>query len=370
MTCEIIYLIGQLSSGGSERQLYYLLKAMDRRYQPQVVVWNFCEHDAYVSRIRALGVPIHSFPNGMSRMTKLFRFRRKVKQLQPGVVHSYSSHTNFAAWWSTLGSKTIPIGSVRGDYVQEKNGSNRWLSEINFRWPRKQIYNSYAALERARASKSPFVPCQIKVISNGVDLQSFPMVPLITNGRINIAGVGSLLLGKQWNRLVMAAVALKRRAFVFRIVIAGDGPLRLHLEQEAKDLGVADCVSFIGYCEDIPKLLREANFLVHTSDSEGCPNVIMEAMASGRAVIATNVGDVPRLVDDGTTGFIVPRDSSTLLIERMAMLISDRELCSMMGKAGRARAEREFGLNRVVSETLELYRAAGWRPSVFRGADI
>ena len=65
------------------------------------------------------------------------------------------------------------------------------------------------------------------------------------------------------------------------------------LTQQAQALGVADCVEFMGHRDDIPDLLAHATFLVHTSDSEGCPNVVMEAMACGRAVVATDVGDTP-----------------------------------------------------------------------------
>jgi glycosyltransferase involved in cell wall biosynthesis len=84
-------------------------------------------------------------------------------------------------------------------------------------------------------------------------------------------------------------------------------------------------------------------------------------MACGRAVIATDAGDIPHLVDHGTTGFVVPRGNETMLVERMTTLITDRELCCRMGKAGRAKAERDFGLDRLVSETLAAYQKAGWQ---------
>ena len=89
----------------------------------------------------------------------------------------------------------------------------------------------------------------------------------------------------------------------------------------------------------------------------------MEAMACGRAVVATDVGDTPSIVDHQKTGFVVPRGDDAALVERMATLIADRELCRRMGEAGRLKAEREFGLDRLVSETLAAYRAAGWKDS-------
>jgi glycosyltransferase involved in cell wall biosynthesis len=84
-------------------------------------------------------------------------------------------------------------------------------------------------------------------------------------------------------------------------------------------------------------------------------------MAGGRAVVATDAGEIPRLVEDGKTGFIVPRNDSSALVERMKRLMTDGGICRRMGKAGRAKIEREFGLARLVEETLAVYRSAGWR---------
>jgi glycosyltransferase involved in cell wall biosynthesis len=107
--------------------------------------------------------------------------------------------------------------------------------------------------------------------------------------------------------------------------------------------------------------LANAWFLLHTSDSEGYPNVVMEAMACGRAVVATDAGDVASLVEDAKTGFVVPRGDEATLLARMVTLMTDHDLCRRMGEAGRAKAEQQFGLDRLVSETLAAYRAIGWK---------
>ena len=98
--CRILFLVGQLGPGGLERQLYYLLRSMDReRFQPAVVVWNFSREDVYVSRIGALRVPIYALPEG-SRISKLAELTQLVRRLNPEIVHSYTFFTNFAAYWS------------------------------------------------------------------------------------------------------------------------------------------------------------------------------------------------------------------------------------------------------------------------------
>jgi glycosyltransferase involved in cell wall biosynthesis len=364
MSCRLLYLVGQLRPGGSERQLWYLLQAMDRyRYGPVVAVWNYHEEDTYVSHMRALDIPLHPLPSASSRYVRLEAFRRLIGRLKPEVIHSYSFHTNFAAWWAVLGRNAIAVGAIRSEFTLAMQENGPWLGRLCARWPRAQICNNFVAAETAGRSKSPFAPRQLHVIRNGIDLQRFHAVPFSSAGQACILGVGSLLPVKRWDRLLGVALSLKRRGLDFQVRLVGDGPLRASLTEQAQALGVADCVEFMGHCDDIPGLLADAMFLAHTSDSEGCPNAVIEAMACGRAVVATDVGDTPSIVDHRKTGFVVPRGDDAALVEHMAILIADRELCRRMGEAGRLKAEREFGLDCLVSETLAAYRAAGWRDS-------
>jgi glycosyltransferase involved in cell wall biosynthesis len=362
MDCRFLYLVGQLSSGGLERQLCYLLQAMDRRrFRPVVAVWNFCDSDVYLPKIKALDVPVHGFLNTLSPAAKLRAFRRLVVRLKPEVVHSYTFYTNFAAHWAVRDTRTIAVGSVRGDFTLDKKDAGPFLGKLSARWPRQQICNSSSAAETCRRSPSIFVPKRLHVVGNGLDLERFRCAPLARSRKVTIAGVGSLVPVKRWDRLVRAAAALKREQVDCLIRIAGDGQLREPLEQQARSLGVQDCVDFIGYTEDIPGLLANASFLVHTSDSEGYPNAVLEAMACGRAVIATDAGDVPSLVEDGKTGFVVPREDETPLLRRVFTLATDYDLGRRMGEAGRARVARHFGLDRLVSKTLAAYRDMGWK---------
>jgi glycosyltransferase involved in cell wall biosynthesis len=149
----------------------------------------------------------------------------------------------------------------------------------------------------------------------------------------------------------------------FQVLHAGSGPLRQELEAMAKELHVDHVFQFLGNRHDVADLLAGAAFLVHTSDVEGLPNVVLEAMACGRAVVATDAGEIPYLIDDGETGFVVLRGDEAALADRMATLLADRELSCKMGAAGRIKAEREFSLDRLIADTFAVYRAEGWKDS-------
>jgi glycosyltransferase involved in cell wall biosynthesis len=362
--CRLLYVVGQLGAGGLERQLYLLLKSLDRdRYQPHVVVWNFNPDDTYVSLIKKLGVPLHSFHPSVSQAGKMLSFRRIVRELSPEVIHSYSFYTNIAVSWASIGTRIIAVGGLRSNFINDKSSCGILLGSLCARWPRNQIFNNFAAAKKARRSQSFFSPSKIFVVQNGVDLQEFRNTPLPTNGRAQIVGAGSLIPLKCWDRLLLAAASLKGKTLDFQIEIAGDGPLRESLERHARALGLIDRVKFVGHTNDISGFIAKSTLLAHTSNTEGCPNIVMEAMACGRPVLATDAGDTRSLVEDGITGFIVRRGDDIELTDRLARLVEDRDLCHRMGTLGRNKAEREFGLNRLVEETFAAYHAAGWEES-------
>ncbi len=359
--CKILYLVGQLGSGGLERQLYYLLSTMDReRYQPIVVVWNFSEDDSHVAWIRSLGVSIQTFPQSSSSLKKLIAFRGMVKDLSPQVLHSYSFFTNFVVWWGAAGSHSIPLGSIRNDFVSERRIAGKLVGSLSGHFPSSHIANSIAAKRNAEGFPWFSKPSKIYIVRNGLDIDQFKLYPLPKDRPLLLAA-GRLTSEKRWDRLLKAVAGAAGSGLNFTVYLAGEGPLRQELERQAKELGVDGIVQFLGLRADIPSLLKEAVFLIHTAEEEGCPNIVMEAMACGRAVLATDAGDVPYLVDDGATGFVVRRGDGQMLIECMITLLKDHVLCTHMGNAGRQKAEREFGLGRLVAETFDAYKHAGWK---------
>lgn len=360
---RLLYVVGQLELGGLERQLYYLLANLDHaRYEPAVVVWNLNPKDKYYRDIEALNIPIYGFPPASSSWSKLRALRTLVRQVMPEVVHSYGFPTNFAAYYSAWGTRSLAIGALQSEFALAMKKGGAFRGVLNGRWPPVHISNSVACAESAQRNSGFFVARQYLVVRNGLDLNSFQVSNEPWDRRMYVAGVGSLVPVKRWDRLLRVVQQIKNKDVgEIRFRIAGGGPLRSSLEALASDLGVSQAVEFLGPIQDVPELLRKAKFLVHTSESEGTPNALLEAMASGLPVVAMQTGEIPYLVEEGTTGFTVRQGDETTFVKRVSLLLGDRDLCIGMGLNARTKAEREFRLERLVSETLEAYKAAGWK---------
>jgi len=206
---------------------------------------------------------------------------------------------------------------------------------------------------------------KVCVIPNGLVLDKF----VVTNSNkkevrrdLGVAeedflwlAVGRLEEPKDYPNLLQAfrIVLDKYEAYLY---VAGQGSLMEDLERQAIKLGISDRVVFLGLRRDIPQLLQAADGFVLSSAWEGLPNTVMEAMAAAKPVVATSVGGVPELVQEGKTGYIVPPrnpEALALAMEKM-MALSHEERCEM-GKAGREHIEANYSLDRVVDQWEKLY---------------
>jgi glycosyltransferase involved in cell wall biosynthesis len=192
------------------------------------------------------------------------------------------------------------------------------------------------------------------VIHNGVVLTG-ETVPETRAGPCRLVMVGRLQAPKDALTLVRALAELPRGAY--EAVIVGDGPDRPALESEVRRLGLASVVRLTGERNDVAQLLAASDVFVLSSRSEGLPLSILEAMAAGLPVVATNVGGVVELVLEGETGFLVPPGDPQSLVGALERLLDDSALRRRLGAAGRIRVEEHFDLVSTRQAHLDLYSA-------------
>jgi len=139
--------------------------------------------------------------------------------------------------------------------------------------------------------------------------------------------------------------------------LVGTGPLMETVESRAQSLGLTSRIRFLGMREDVPELIARSQVYLLISNWEGFPRSILEAMRAGLPVVATDVGGVREAVLDGETGSLVPRGNEAALATRLRALLADPEVRARKGSASRGHYENHFTFDRLVSETMDLYRS-------------
>jgi glycosyltransferase involved in cell wall biosynthesis len=138
-------------------------------------------------------------------------------------------------------------------------------------------------------------------------------------------------------------------------VLVGEGRERPGLEAQARALGVAERVRFLGHRDDVPELLAACDVFVLPSRYEGLPLSVLEAMAAAKPVVATAIEGTDEVVLHGETGLLVPPAAPSALAQGIRAVLADRALAARMGQAGRARVCREFSTNRMIDEVTGVY---------------
>jgi len=206
-------------------------------------------------------------------------------------------------------------------------------------------------------------PGRIRVVPSGIDLAPFdePADRRAIRERLGVAPdevlafqAAALAPHKSQTDLLRAAALARGDAPRLTVWIAGEGPLRGALEEEQRALGLGTVVRFLGFREDVNDLLRAADLFVVSSYLEGMGTATLDAMAAGLPVVATRVGGIPEIVDDGVTGILVPPRDPGALGAAMVRLAGDAALRARFGVAGRARV-REFSADRTEERTRALY---------------
>ena len=176
---------------------------------------------------------------------------------------------------------------------------------------------------------------------------------------ILLGAVGRLVAEKGFSHLIDAVSALVKDGHNVGLLIAGEGDLRGSLQNKIDSLELGSRARLCGFLQDPRQLYRAADIYVLSSLSEGLPNVVLEAMASGRPVVATRVNGVPGLVEDGVSGLIVEPNNPEALAQGVSTLVNDQTLRDEIAMAGRLTVEQRFSFSHRMDQVVRVYEELG-----------
>ncbi len=360
---RILQVIATLDPAGAERQLVALCCRLDRNeFEPAVCCLT--RGGPLEEPLRQNDIPVTILnKRGRWDLGVIRRLTAVIKDVQPDILHTWLPTSNTIGRIAGLMTH-VPalIASERAADVW-KGFFRRWADRILTRRSAAVITNA-EAVRRFLFERIGLPESKIVVVRNGLDLDEYDARarqglsgPAPDRGEGLVVGTAARLEEqKGMTYLIEAFARLPGDLNRAQLWIAGAGPEEARLREQARLLGQGDRIHFLGMRRDVPALMHEFDLFVLPSLWEGLPNVVLEAMAARRGVVATAVHGTPELVAEGKTGLLVPPRDPGALAAAIAKLLSDPAARASFGEAGRKRVAKEFGMDRMVRETQDVYR--------------
>ncbi len=363
----IAFCITQLEPGGAERALVELVERLDRRQFEPVV---YClgprpvgNPTSLADRLEQAGASVHCL--GARRLVQapwiLRRLARRMAADAPEIVQTFLFHANVLGALAARRSGVPHV--VSGIRVAEHR--YRWhlaLARWSDRWVERHVCVSQAVQDFSRA-RGRLPQQKLIVIPNGVDVARFAAArPCdlaafgVEAGHRVITHVGRLDEQKGATELVRLMPQVLQKFDEHDLLLVGAGPQRASLERLTRELGLDRRVHFAGFRDDVPEILAASDLLVLASQWEGMPNVVLEAMAAGKPVVASGVEGVAELLG-ASAAQIAPAGNPQVFAEKVTAILQNPALAAQLGSQNRRRAEQLFSLEAMAAAYQQLYRS-------------
>lgn len=359
---RILYIITQGILGGAQTHIRHLCESLKEDYDIHVAVGV---HGPLVDDLSNEGIEVYVLPSLIrpisfwKDISALRELVNLINSLEPDLVSTHSSKAGILGRLSAKICRVPVIFTAHGWAFTEgvhpiKRIMYIWAERLAAKWSERIIcvsdYDRSLALHHSVASNDKIV-----TIHNGMPLlTNIFMEKPYKNNRVEFIMVGRFTEPKD-HELLLKTISKLNPQNDYYFTFVGDGELLDKAKKLSLDLGIDKKVCFLGARQDVPELLNRSDVFVLTSRWEGLPRSIIEAMRAGLPVIASDVGGVSELVEDGVTGYLISRDDSDTLKSKLETLIDNPQLRLQMGMAGYQRFIDQFTFERMLKETVKVY---------------
>lgn len=367
---NILHLVESFDQGGSERQALQLAGLLHRQTACTVRLASLKRGGVLREEANALGVgeipsyPLTSFYN-LNFLLQLRRFAGRLREWNVAVIHTHDFYTDiFGMAAAALARVPVRIASRR-DLGLIRNPAQRFLERHAYSLAHRVVANSEAVRRQLIAEGVP--EKKIVVIYNGIESERVTTnversealaalnLPQARDRRVVTIVANFRLPAKDHATFLRAAHRVREAMPETLFVLAGEGDLLPEMRDLAERLGLQDRAAFIGRCDRLAELLAISNVCSLSSTSEGFSNAILEYMAAGRPVVATDVGGAREAIVEGETGYLVPAGDDVAMAARIVMLLRDSGTATTMGQRGRERVRQHFSAETQLQRVQKLY---------------
>jgi glycosyltransferase involved in cell wall biosynthesis len=351
---KVCFIVGTLGRGGAERQLIFMLRALQLE-GVKTTLLCLTMGEAFEKEVKKLGVDIVWVGSSRNRLLRLWQMIKAIRKHPVDIIQSSHFYTNIYAAVAGRILRIRNIGAIRNNLSSEIAADRifgRWQVDL----PEHLIANSELAISRAFARG--LKPRKIDLLKNIVELPHATENQFVGVGIVKIIFVGRLVQQKRPEMFIKLARQLRRDLpktdLTFQII--GDGPLRRDLEKLRENYGLSgDEIQFLGEQSEMASVYLCSDILVLTSEFEGTPNVLLEAMSFGIPVVATRVGGVPEILTEKSGILVDPADFAGL-VEATTKLILNPELRRTLGISGRDYVARNHSLEYLRKRLMGIYK--------------
>lgn len=352
---KVCFIVGTLGRGGAEKQLMFMLRAL-QNVGAETRVLCLTKNEPYESDIRSMGIEVEYVGENQNRFIRALKIIRNIRNRPVDIVQSSHFYTNIYAALAGRILKIPSVGAIRSNLTGGFEFSG-FLSRFQLRMPHFLMTNS--DVSRRNAIEQGIAPERIEFVRNVVEIQSNTTeIPAGDQRDIVFLFVGRLSREKRADRFIRLALALVKEFpdLPMRFQIAGDGILRADLERQVRDsASPKDKIEFLGECSSMGEIYRNADILVLTSDFEGTPNAVLEAMAHGMPVIATNVGGVSGILNE-QHGYLVEPNDERSMVKAAADLLQNPALRFRLGCEGLRFVNSNHSFDNLSSHLISIYK--------------
>jgi glycosyltransferase involved in cell wall biosynthesis len=351
---KISFVAGTLGQGGAERQLFYILKSLSDA-GAKISLLCLTNGEFWEEKIKALGIPVIWVGQQKNRLARLARIIEVVRKDRPDILQSQHFYTNLYVTAAARILRLRDVGAMRNDGISEVRANGKALGLMSLRAPRVIAANSRAAIHYAIKNRVP--AARVKMLPNVVDCERFCTESNQEKDFVRLIFVGRLVEQKRADRFLNLLARLESQGDKkIKGWIVGEGAQKAQLERQATEMGLLpDKLEFTGEVTDLNHLYHQADIFVLTSDWEGTPNVVLEAMASRLPVVASSVGGVPDIIQHGKTGFLVTPSIEDEFVQTLSRLINDSQLRKQIGNNARQYILANHAFDRLPVFLQELY---------------